>query len=289
MPRDGRCPNEQTLLSGWLLQPGLHRGRRHPRGAPHAGLVERAAAHRLVMSHVGTASSPTRSGSTSCRASSRSTWSRILRGTSPTGTSRRGRSLAREDGGFLVAGRPLTFAHLSGYSPALAAPAQQAPREQATRAAQPGARPRALCDDYGSRLTAAGFHGANDSFVTPFSTYDGVTDRPVVRRLVRTELRARVDRGGHRPGLADAPGRPARPTGCRPADEDARRCPTSVCYLSEVYRMRPDLQLDLPRGRRRATSPASCPGSRTSAWPRRASTRTCSHRAKAHWSRSRPR
>ena len=84
------------------------------------------------------------------------------------------RSVTRsEDGGFLAAGRPLTFAHLSGYSPRLPhlLSKHQGRRPRVLLSQEPALR--ALCDDYGSRLVAAGFHDANDEL------------RPSVRHLRR--------------------------------------------------------------------------------------------------------
>ena len=154
-----------------------------------------------------------------------------------------------EDGGFLVAGRPLTFAHLSGYSP----------RQPHLLSKHQGRRPRvllsqepalrALCDDYGSRLTTAGFHDANKNFVPPFSTYDGVVIDPLVRSLVRTEIRARLTGEGTGLGWPDAPGIPLGEWLTAPRTGDATTEPHLGLYLSSVYRMRPDVQLAYPEVR----------------------------------------
>ena len=154
-----------------------------------------------------------------------------------------------EDGGFLVAGRPLTFAHFSGYSPRLPhlLSKHQGQRPRVLLSQEPALR--ALCDDYGSRLTAAGFHGANEGFVSPFSTYDGVTIDRLVRRLVRKELRARLTGEGTGLGWPDAPALPLGEWLSAPRKEDSSTLPNLGLYLSEIYRMRPDLQLAYPEVR----------------------------------------
>ena len=160
------------------------------------------------------------------------------------------RSVTRsEDGGFLAAGRPLTFAHLSGYSPRLPhlLSKHQGHRPRVLLSQEPALR--ALCDDYGSRLTAAGFHGANEDFVPPFSTYEGVVLDRVVRRLVRTEIRARSTGEGTGLGWPDAPGLSLGEWLSAPRNEDPSTLPNLGLYLSEIYRTRPDLQFAYPEVR----------------------------------------
>jgi glycosyltransferase involved in cell wall biosynthesis len=151
-----------------------------------------------------------------------------------------------EDGGFLVSGRPLTFAHLSGYSP----------RQPHLLSKHQGRRPRVLlseepalrelCDEYGSRLTKAGFHDSNKRFVPPFSTYDGVVVDPLVRALVRTEIQAQLVGEGTGLGWPDTPGISLDEWLTAPRTEDPATEPNLGLYMSTVYRMRPDVQMEYP-------------------------------------------
>ena len=83
-----------------------------------------------------------------------------------------------DDGGVLVSGRPLTFVHLSGYSPAL----------PHLLSKHQGTKPRLLLseDDVlrdsatttAPACVAAGFESAQTDFVAPFTRHDGVAARP---------------------------------------------------------------------------------------------------------------
>lgn len=164
------------------------------------------------------------------------------------------RPVARDASGQVtVGGRPPTFFHFSGYSPQLPhlLSKHQGPKPRVLLSDNPVLRE--LCDDYGARLTAAGFTGRQKDFVAPFRTHEGVTLTPLIRRLIRTNIRDHFtgfDREdgeslaiGGRPGL-DLPTWLASPVPHWALGGLGR-------LLSEIYVLRPDLQAaypDVPEG-----------------------------------------
>ena len=172
MPRDGGLPfgadtccspaPTTSASSGWAT-PSRHAGC-STGGAP--------ASPRTPTSTSSTASSPTSASSTS----SRPVRAHLVKDPSWNVAywNLATRPLTRgADGGLLVAGHPLTFVHLSGYSP----------RQPHLLSKHQGRKPRLLlsedavlrdiCDDYGARLPAAGFETRQTGFVAPFTLRRG--------------------------------------------------------------------------------------------------------------------
>lgn len=158
------------------------------------------------------------------------------------------RPLTRNEAGLRIAGHEPTFFHFSGYSPELPhlVSKHQGPNPRLLISRDPILRQ--LCDDYGSRLRAAGFSSRQGGFVPPYSVRDGVTMSPLVRRLVREEVRSRRIR-------ATAPEDPVLAIGGVPglrlpewlaAPVQSRSIGGLGRLLTEVYTIRPDLQQVFP-------------------------------------------
>jgi len=151
------------------------------------------------------------------------------------------RELTRDaEGGVLVNGHPLTFIHFSGYSPRkphlLSKHQADDPRVRLSE------RPilRELCDEYGRRLLAAGFDGANRTFKAPFSAWDGIDLDDRIRRLLRESRDAEEPQ--------PSPDRPGafidwlvEPSATQSSTTRLGR------YLLDIYLTRPDLQRAYPQ------------------------------------------
>jgi glycosyltransferase involved in cell wall biosynthesis len=148
-----------------------------------------------------------------------------------------------EDGRVLISGRPRTFVHFSGYSPALPhlLTKHQGPRPRLLLSEDPLLRE--LCDDYGQRLVAAGFLERQRDFQFPFTSYQGTPLDPLTRRMVLHHFRSLAagqpsTLGIGQPGLAldewlDTP------------DPDSAY-PHLSRYLAQIYGQRADLQRAFP-------------------------------------------
>ena len=147
-----------------------------------------------------------------------------------------------------VAGRHPTFFHFSGYSPELPhlLSKHQGPKPRVLLSDNPVLRE--LCDEYGARLKAAGFTERQKDFVAPFNTHEGVKLTPLIRRLIRTNIR------DHFTGLDRQDGE-GLAIGGRPGLDLASWLANPVPQwtigglgrlLSEVYALRPDLQAAYP-------------------------------------------
>lgn len=158
------------------------------------------------------------------------------------------RPLARDAAGAVtVGGRPATFFHFSGYSPALPhlLSKHQGSRPRLLLSESPILRE--LCDEYGRRLVAAGFMDKQRDFVMPFTSRDGVELTPLVRSLVRTEVLGRT--AGPRPGTQTLA--IGGEEGLGLADWLAAPDPHNPVgglgrVLAHVYAVRPDLQAAYP-------------------------------------------
>jgi glycosyltransferase involved in cell wall biosynthesis len=150
------------------------------------------------------------------------------------------------DGDILISGRPRTFVHFSGYSPALPhlLSKHQGPEPRLRLSELPLLRE--LCDDYGARLVAAGFLEHQRGFRFPFATYDGVPLDSMTRRLVREHF-VRLAAGKPSDLGIDQPGLPLGEWLDTP-DPDSE-APHLSRYLAQVYERRPDVQQAFPGAR----------------------------------------
>ncbi len=149
------------------------------------------------------------------------------------------------DGGVLVAGHPLTFVHLSGYSPRLPHLLSKHQGSKPRLRLSEDEVLRDICDDYGARLRAAGFESAQTDFVAPFTRHDGVGIDRIVRHLVRREIRAEAWGKGTGLGWSDTEGQSLAEWLADPIGDETTY-PNLGRYLTEVFLQRPDLQMTYP-------------------------------------------
>jgi glycosyltransferase involved in cell wall biosynthesis len=150
------------------------------------------------------------------------------------------------DGEILISGRPRTFVHFSGYSPALPhlLSKHQGPEPRLRLSELPLLRE--LCDDYGARLVAAGFLEHQREFRFPFTTHDGVPLDRTTRRLVREHC-VRIAAGKPSTLGIHQPGVPLDEWLDTPDPES--ESPHLSRYLAGVYERRPDVQQAFPGAR----------------------------------------
>jgi glycosyltransferase involved in cell wall biosynthesis len=150
------------------------------------------------------------------------------------------------DGEILICGRPRTFVHFSGYSPALPhlLSKHQGPEPRLRLSEMPLLRE--LCDDYGARLVAAGFLDHQREFRFPFAKHDGVRLDRVTRRLVRKHC-IRLAAGKPSTLGIDQPGLPLGEWLDTPDPESV--LPHLSRYLAEVYASRRDVRRAFPGAR----------------------------------------